>query len=341
MDAGRSAHGSRGRATIRDVATAAGVSAATVSRVLNKNETVSGPLRDRVMTAVAELNYRRDGLARGLRRQVNDVLGLLVPDIGNPFFTSLVRGAEDAASAAGMLTILCNTDEDQAKESRYFDVLIDQRVAGAIVAAVSNRSDVSHLLQQGTPIVAVDRRLNDAHVDTVTLNNVAGAKQATMFLHRQGYKRVAMITGVRRTTTGTERVEGYQQAMRQLKKRASASYTVEGLNSIEGGYAAAQKLLRGKNPPDALFVANNLMAIGALQLLADAQLRPTIDIGLLSFDDLPWGTDPSHLIPTVGQPAYRMGRVAAELLLERIADPTAPVREIMLEPELRLPSTDA
>jgi LacI family transcriptional regulator len=322
------------------VATEAGVSQATVSRVVNGNVAVSEPLRDRVMSVVAELGYRRDGLARGLRRQVNDVLGLLVPDIGNPFFTALVRGAEDAALAAGLLTVLCNTDENLAKERKYFDVLLDQRVAGAIVAPVSDRSDVGDLLARGTPIVAVDRRLNGVEVDTVTLDNVAGARQATLFLHEQGYQRVAMITGLGRTTTGKDRRAGYRKAMRSLKKPVPAGYTVDGFNSVEGGYAATQKLLRGENPPDALFIGNNLMAIGALQALADAQLRPTTDIGLLSFDDLPWGTDPAHVIPTVGQPAYRMGRVAAELLIARIADPAAPVKKVVLEPELHPAPTD-
>lgn len=314
------------------------MSVATVSRALNGFKSVDPTLEARVLQAVRELGYRRDGLARGLRRQVNTILGVLVPDIENPFFNAVVRGAEDTAYAAGYLLIMCNTDESTEKESAYLDVLLGQNVAGLLfVPADEQASDIGPLLEWGMRVVAVDRRTQRSRIDAVLVDNVAGAQMGTQHLIDQGHRRIATVAGPERTTTGAERLEGFRRALLAAGIPAEHDLVARGDFHVEGGYEAATRLCELEDPPEAVFVANNLMAVGAIQAFTDHDLRIGSDIAMVCFDELPAGTHAKDLVTTVRQPAYEIGRVASEILLRRINGDTLPVTEVRLDPSLHDP----
>lgn len=323
-------------ATIHDVAALAGVSSATVSRVLNGAD-VSQELAARVREAVARLDYRPNSVARSLRRRRSAVWGLVISDIENPFFTAMVRGVEDVAQASGFSVVLCNSDESVEKEARYVDVIVDERMAGAIVSPASEQdSDLGALAERGIPVVTIDRKLERQTVDAVLVDNCLGAELATRHLVTEGWARVACISGPRRTTTGAERLQGYRRALERAGVRAAPELVVEANFKQDGGYEATRSLLRQPSPPDALFVANNLMSLGALEALREAGLAPATDLGVAVFDDMPWATLIQPRLTAVAQPTYEMGKEAARLLCARIQGDGGAPRQVVLAPSLRL-----
>lgn len=325
-----------GKVTIKDVAVEAGVSVASVSRVLNGVSTVERSIRDRVHAAAERLQYHPDGMARGLRKQTNTVIGITLPDIGNPFLTAVVRGAEDAALEAGYLLMLCNTDDDTVKESRYLGMLAGQAVAGILVIPADEEStDVESIIKRGIPIVTVDRRLRRHDVDSVLGDNLTGAELAVQSLFDRGYRRIATIAGPDRTTTGLGRLAGYRSGMQRCGLPIDPELAVDGGFSVDGGYAAASTLLDLPERPDGIFIANSAMAVGAIEALSDRGLEVGDDLGIVCFDDLPRGVDPHHRIAVVMQPGYHIGRTAVEMLLTRIAGDTSPTRTVQLEPSMR------
>lgn len=197
--------------TIYDVAQLADVSPATVSRVINQRGNVDPQMTDRVLAAVKALDYRPNSVARNLRRQTAAVWTLIISDIENPHFTSLVRAVEDVAQPAGHSVFLCNSDEDVDKERHYIDVALSERAAGVIISPASDRrSTIAPLLERGMPVVTIDRELRSSPVSAVVTDNAGGARQATAHLLESGYTRVACITGPLRTSTATQRLAGYR-----------------------------------------------------------------------------------------------------------------------------------
>ncbi|MCL2733598.1 MAG: LacI family transcriptional regulator [Actinomycetia bacterium] len=337
--------------TIQDVARAAGVSAATVSRVFNGGR-VSAERADRVRRAAAELGFAPNRVARSLRTQRASVIGLLIPDIENPFFTSLARGVEDAAQRTNLSVVLCNTDEDVAKERRYLDVAVAEQMAGVIVAAASREhTDLSVLEARGMPVVAVDRRLRGSDVDVVLVDNARGSEDATAHLLARGYRRIACITGPRGASTAEERLAGYRTAIADFLREHPGQSPAGGADPltawtrfadfrVEGGYKAMADLLARPDRPDAVFVANNLMAVGALQALREAGV-PVPGFGVLSFGEVPWApmVDPS--LTTVRLPSYDLGWTAAELLQDRIAGNPRPLQTVVLRTALEVRDSTA
>ena len=230
--------------TIRDVARLAGVSPATVSRVLNNNPEVNGAYRERVKDAIAQLDYRPNGLARNLRRRATMVIGVIISDIANPFFTAMVRAVEDVAQAAGYSAVLANADEDVAKEVRYLEVAAAERMAGVVLSPASSKSTRIDLLAEcGIPVVTVDRRLQTADVDSVVVTNRRAARQATEHLLAEGCRRIAFIAGPTETSTAADRLTGYRQALRAGGRPDDDSLVVSGGFRIEGGHQATAELL--------------------------------------------------------------------------------------------------
>lgn len=320
--------------TIRDVASLARVSVATVSRVLNDRPDVAQPIRDRVMAAAAELGYRPNSVARSLRTRVTRVLGLLIADITNPFFTSVARGMEDAAQRAGYSVMLANTDEDLAKEQQYLSVAVDERLAGVILApASSTATDVTVLEQAGIPLVTIDRRLQGAAVDSVTINNFRAASDATAHLLEQGCERIAFIGGPVSVTTGSRRLAGYRAALRKAGRVPDEDLIVRADFRVEGGRRAMSELL-DRTGFDGVLVGNGFMTIGALQALADRGRVVPADVAVVGFDEEPWTGAFRPSLSVVTQPTYEIGRRAAELLLERIADRALQPRRLLLQAPL-------
>ncbi|MFD0575631.1 LacI family DNA-binding transcriptional regulator [Dactylosporangium darangshiense] len=259
--------------TIYEVARLAGVSPATVSRVMN-GMNVSPERSKRVREAAEALSFRPSRTARTLRRQNSEVIALVIPDIENPFFTSLARGVEDVAQAAGYSVVLCNTDEDHDKEARYLDIAIGANMAGVILAAAGDHSDVSELIERGRPVVAVDRGPHGFDIDAVTVDNRAGGRSATKALLEAGHRRIACITGPQDVETATGRADGWADALTAAGAPVDPSLLRYANFRVDGGEQAMAKLLELPEPPDAVFVANNLMSVGALQVLAERGILP-------------------------------------------------------------------
>lgn len=320
--------------TISDVAKLAGVSPATVSRVLNGTSEVSPARAERVRQAVAELSYVPFSPARALRRQLTDVWAVIVADIENPFFTSVVRGIEDGARERGVRVVLCNADEDPAREAEYIEVALAERMSGVIIAASGSQLNLDALIERGVPVVGIDRRPADARVDVVLADNNSGAFQATSHLIERGAKRIACITGPRRISTASERLAGYRRALIGAKRPFDRGLVLREDFRPGGGAKAVAELFKGRKRPDGLFVANNQMTIGALGALADMGIDIPGDVAVVGYDDAPWATLIRPPLTVVAQPTYEIGRTAAELLATARARKDGPPREIMLEPKL-------
>jgi LacI family transcriptional regulator len=330
---------------IKDVARAAAVSPATVSRVLNGNSTVSPDRAARVVEAAAALGYQPHGPARALRQQRTRLWAVIVSDIQNPFFTAMVRAIEDVGRAEGHRVVLCNSDEDPAREASYIEVAVAERMGGVVIAPASDRSSrVEPLLDRQIPVVTVDRGLRHSRelVDSVMVDNRAGALAATEHLISGGAKRVACITGPARASTASERLVGYRSALRKAGREPLSDLVRHADFRLEGGYAAARDLLRSRRRPDALFVTNNLMTLGALQAIADLGLHVPTDVAIVGFDDAPWATLTTPPLTVVAQPTLEIGREAARLLATATEDmatrhvvlaPTLIVRQSSIKPE--------
>jgi DNA-binding LacI/PurR family transcriptional regulator len=320
---------------MKDVAKLAEVSVATVSRVLNNDPRVSSELRYRVLGAVEELNYQRDRIARTLRVQISQIIGLIISDIRNPFFTSVVRGVEDVAYENGYTLLLCNSDEDPDKERLYIDIMLAERVAGVIISPTAEKGNYSSvLLKAGVPVVAIDRRMRDLEVDTVVVQNVGGAYQAVSHLIKLGHHRIGFIGGPSRTTTGRERLEGYEKALIEYQIELDQRLIKTGDFKLHSGYQMTCELLEMDDPPTAVFTCNNLTTLGALNCIHEKGLSIPRDIAIVGFDDMPWATSLNPPLTAVTQPTYEMGCTAANLLLQRIADKDRETVEINLEPIL-------
>jgi LacI family transcriptional regulator len=319
--------------TIADVAREAGVSAATVSRVLNGTATVSSDRADRVREAAERLRYQPSGPARALRRQRTTLWAAIVADIENPFFTSMLRGVEDIAQRESHRLVLCNSDEDVDKEAAYIDVAIADRMAGVIIAVASTtRSSVQALIDADIPVVAVDRDVRNPAVDAVLVDNRLGARHATEHLLDGGASRVACITGPSRLSNAETRLAGYRDALAERGVALDPDLVRRADFREDGGHRAACSLLDGPAPPDAIFVTNNLMTLGALRALRERGCAVPDDVTLVGFDDAPWTSLVTPPLSVVAQPTAEIGRQAAELLAS--AGSGRPARRIVLAPTL-------
>jgi LacI family transcriptional regulator len=318
--------------TIYEVAALAGVSPATVSRVLN-GVNVSPEKAKLVRDAAEHLAFTPNRTARTLRRKSSEVIALVIPDIENPFFTSMARGVEDVAQAAGYSVVLCNTDEDGEKEARYLTIAVSENMAGVILAPASEAVDLGALVHRQRPIVAVDRTPSGFEIDTVMVDNVAGGRDATQALFDRGFRRVACITGPLGVETAQRRADGWRQVV--TAHAGDEGYLRHANFRVDGGRASMEDLLAMDEPPDAVFVANNVMSVGALQVLFERHLVP--GIGLASFGELPFPTLPHTPVTLIPLPARHLGVTAATLLIERINGDNQPPRQIVLRNEVSPP----
>ncbi|HEY4386159.1 MAG TPA: LacI family DNA-binding transcriptional regulator, partial [Ktedonobacteraceae bacterium] len=271
-------------ATIEDVARHAGVSISTVSRVVNGRGHVNANIVVHVQAAVQELHYTPNRAARSLRTQQSKIIGLLISDIQNPFFAGLIRGIEDVAQRNGYSVILCNSDENEQKERQYVEVLCAEQIAGAIIVPTHEKSRSARIFNtHAIPIVAVDRKV--ANVDAVVVDNKRGAYQAITHLIGNGYRRIAIIAGPQNSTTGKERLEGYYQALQEAGIEIDPALVRCGSFKSTSGKELADELLDTCADIDALFVVNNLMALGALEALHARNLQIPDDIGMVCFDE--------------------------------------------------------
>lgn len=323
--------------TLKEVALKAGVSVSTTSRVISEPEKVKKETRDRVQKVIDELGYHPSRVARRLRAKnvQSHILGLVVPDIQNPFFADVARGVEDFTQAKGYAVILFNSDEDPGKEQFSLNVLRGENVDGAIIAPLGESDAViDELLRIGIPVVAIDRALKRQVVDTVTVDNIRGAFDAVQLLIELGHKRIGFIEGLPALSTSKERLEGYRKALSDNGITLDTALERIGDSRQASGRRLAEELLSLPDRPTALFVGNNLMTLGALEAIHTNKLRIPEDIAIVGYDDIPWALALNPPLSMVRQPAYQVGRFAAELMLQRIQDPKRDTVAITLHPNL-------
>lgn len=300
---------------ITDVAKAASVSVATVSRVLNGDANVDPLLRERVRAAVAELGYRPNRLARNLRRQQVEAIGVVLSDIENPHFAELVRVIEATAVNEGYRVLVCNTDENPARQAEHLRMLADERVSGVVLSPSDPDGSIDQLAVLGIPVVAIDRALNGASTDVIVADNAPAVQLVTQRLIDAGHRRIAYVGGRSEVETGSARQEGYITA---AEGAGLGKILANGGFRREPSRLAVAELLRQPQPPTALVVANNLMALGAVQAIRERGLRIPLDIAIIAVDNPPWAELLDPPLTVLEQPIKAMATQATELLIRRI-----------------------
>lgn len=319
--------------SIKDVAKVAGVSTATVSRVLANNAPIKAETRKRVLEAVAQLNYRPNLIARSLRAQKSAKIGLVVSDIRNPFFTAIGRAVEDAAYEQGYSVLMCNTDENPEKEELYLNLLQDENVAGVIFSPTQQFSDSFNPHDTTMPFVAIDRAVNGKGTDMVLLDNVSAAYELTNHLLENGYCKLAGLFGDV-STTGRERSHGFHKALKEHQLDPIVAHFTS--PRIKQGYEATLSLLDSPNRPDAIFTSNSLLTAGALQALRDKKISIPNEVALVGFDETTWGDLVDPPITVMTQPTEEIGRTATELLFQRIQEPSRSPKTVVLKGTLQI-----
>ncbi|GAA3445959.1 LacI family DNA-binding transcriptional regulator [Planomonospora venezuelensis] len=317
---------------IRQVAEHAGVSPGTVSNVLNRPEKVSASTRARVEASIRELGFVRHGSASTLRAGHSKTVGLSVIDIGNPFFTDVTAGVEDVASDRGYAVILSNSAGSRSKEERNLLVLAEQRVRGVLITPSDEDPEpLDRLRERGINVVLVDHPAHRADQCSVAVNDVTGGQTAVAHLLSGGAARLAYVTGPLSIRQCLDRRTGAERALRGRPLRVLEMPAM----TPRAGQQAAEKLLSEGDPPDAVFCANDLLALGMLRGLLHAGVRVPDDVALIGYDDIDFAAASAVSLTSIRQPTYQLGRVATELLLDECDNPgTHAHQQIMFQPEL-------
>jgi len=321
--------------TIKDVAQHAQVSVATVSHVINDTRFVSEATRVRVQEAIEALRYVPSALARSLKSNRTHTVGMMIPNSSNPYFAEIIRGIEDTFYEAGFNVILCNSDDDPIKQGNYVRLLTEKQVDGLIV--MSSGSDVElldTLRAARMPQVVVDREIDDLAADLVEVNHEAGGFLATQHLLKLGHRRIGCIAGPLGLSSARERVQGYRRALGEAGVTVDDRLIRGADFTSAGGLAAMTSLLDSARRPTAVFASNDLMAIGAICAAAQRGLRIPQDVSVVGFDDIALAAHSNPPLTSVVQPKHQTGQLAAQLLLERIADPSRALQRTILQPSL-------
>lgn len=324
-------------ASIKDVAAEAGVSTATVSRVLSNKPYISQAVRVKVLAAVEKLGYRPNQVARSLRSQQSNIIGLIVSDICNPFFTDVSRVVEDRAYDKGYSIFLCNSDGDEKKEQIYLREMVDKNVAGVIMSPTTKTHQVISKLPMKLSIVVYDRTIPGSEFDSILIDNVDASYQMTRHLIENGYRKLAGIFN--KETTGTQRRAGFEKAISETGLESPRVVITQ--PSIQAGYAAAVDLLNSSSRPDAIFATDNLVMTGVMKSILEYGLKIPTDVGLVGFDDVTWMTLVQPGLTVVRQPTEEIGRMAVDLMIRRILEPTRPAVQVILKGELVIRGSSA
>ncbi|WP_442574552.1 LacI family DNA-binding transcriptional regulator [Microbacterium sp. F51-2R] len=324
--------------SIRDVAVRAGVSVGTVSNVLNRPEEVSAESVQRVTQAIDELGYVRNDAARKLRAGVSTTIGFVVLSGQNPFYTDVVRGAEDEATRHGIAILYGNTDEDVSREKLYLDLFEEQQVRGLLIAPYGDvTSRLQRLRTRGIAAVLVDRFSGDGRFSSVSVDSTIGGTMAVDHLISEGRRRIAFVGGPFDIRQVTDRLAGARVVVDDAGSGVSLEVIATAAMSVEEGVAAGARILAQprRQWPDALFAANDLLALGLLQsLVVDGRLRVPDDIAIIGFDDIPFAAAAAVPLSSIRQPSRMIGRTALRIVLEEAADPDSIPRQTVFKPEL-------
>lgn len=308
--------------TIKDVANKAGVSTATVSRVLN-GERVKSETRDKVIKAIKVLGYRPNQIARSLKTQKTHTVGFVVPDYGQ-FFMQIAKVVEDVLNGIGYSLVVCYSDENPEQEKARIRMLMEKQVDGMLVVPTSDKDDyLQDLNKKGIPVVLIDRMVKDIQADCVLVDNVNGAYQAVEHLITKGYNRIGLINGRLEVTTGEERFRGYLRVFEDYNLPIDKEIIRMGDFSMKSGYENMKALMSIENPPDAVFIANCYMTVGAMLAVNEMNIKVPGEVAIAGFDDTELTRLSNPPITAVMQPVQEIGETAAKLLYKRITGDTS------------------
>ena len=329
--------GEQGRSvSVKDVASAAGVSVGTVSNVLNRPEKVSPATLEHVQRVIGDLGFIRNDAARQLRAGTNRAIGMVVLDVRNPFFTDVARGVEMRLGEHRRPLILGSSGQDAERESTYLDLFEEQRVSGLLISPVGKvLPRLRRLRERGTQVVVVDRRTGSREFSSVAVDDVLGGRLAATHLVGTGRRRLAFIGGPHGLTQIKHRLRGAESVVAD-HPGTSLRFVETATMDADAGRQGAESLLAlpARERPDAIFAANDLVALGVLQALTLAGVRVPDDVAILGYDDIDFAASAAIPLSSIRQPRAEMGEVATDLLLAAIEDPAVQVRDIVLEPEL-------
>ena len=331
-----------GRASIRDVAARAGVSVTTVSHTLNGTRFVSEQAKAKVHEAAHALGYVPSEVARGLKHNTTRTLGMLVPNNSNPYFAEIIRGVEHHSYAAGYSLLLCNSNDDPQQQADHLRVLAERRVDGIVLVASGHDDAIVAVCKDlRLPLVLVDREIETIAADLIEVDHAAGGELATAHLLGLGHQRVACIVGPSDLRPSHQREAGWRRALAKAGIEPRADECVRGDFGPESGAAAMRRLLHSPQRPTAVFVCNDMMAIGALHAAHEAGIGVPEQMSLVGFDDIELAAHTSPPLTTVAQPKEAIGTGAAGLLLERLREGRVEPRRTVLQPALHLRASTA
>jgi LacI family transcriptional regulator len=304
--------------TIRDIARLAGVSVATVSGVLNNKPTIKPKLVERVRKAMDALDYHPDHVARSLRVRRTRTVGIIIPDVTNPFFTDVIRGVEQEAQNSGYSVILCDSNEDSELERRNLNTLLSRRVDGVLLAPATAPSVHDLRIHQRVPIVLIDRAPVGFNGPAVLTDNFGAAYEGTQHLIKLGHRHIAIIAGQLGLSNGLDRLEGFRKALQEEHLALPDEYVQKGNFQLEGGYRCGLELMRLPSPPTAIFSCNNKMTLGLMRSLVEMRVNCPEAVSVLGFDDFEWSAYFNPRLTTIAQPTYEMGKQAMQVLLRTL-----------------------
>lgn len=321
---------------MKDVAREAGVSTSTVSHVINNDRFVSEAIREKVEAAIKNLNYAPSALARSLKLKQTRTIGMLITASSNPFFSELVRGVERSCFERGYSLVLCNTDGDEQRMNRNLETLLQKRVDGLLLLCTEAHQPSLEIIERypSIPIVMMDWAFFNGGCDLIQDNSLLGGDIATQYLIDKGYTRIACITGPLDKNPARQRLIGYRNAMARSGLPVPESYVVNADFEYAGGFSAMQTLLALDTPPNAVFMSNDAMAVGAYQALYQAGMRIPQDMALVGYDDIELARYMTPPLTTVHQPKDELGELAIDVLIHRMAQPDLQQQRLQLTPEL-------
>ena len=320
--------------SLRDVAKAAKVSVGTVSNVLNRPEVVAPETLARVQGTIKDLGFVPNGFARHLRSGHSRTLGLIVPDVANPFFTEVARGVEDAASKRDYAVFLCNSDESASKEDRYINVLIEQQVRGVLITPTDVKSDrLDAMRARGIAVALVDREIKGRKQCSVSVDDVHGGQLGIEYLTGLGHTDIAWVCGPDSIPQVADRGAGVAKAAKFAGAKVE-TIRVSLMNTTQGE-EAAKKILALKTTPTAIFCANDLVALGVMRTLRENKFKIPEQVSVLGYDDIEFAASAAVPLSSISQPAYQMGVTAADLLLNECEEAdTHEHQQIRFQPQL-------
>ncbi|ABR47277.1 Alanine racemase [Alkaliphilus metalliredigens QYMF] len=316
---------------IKDVAKKAGVSISTVSRVVNDSKVVKEETKQKVLKAIEELGYKPNAIARSLKVKNTKTIGILIPDISNQFYPEVVRGVEDIANIYHYTIFLCNTDLNAEKEMQYFNVLTEKQVDGLILMGNALSEELFQTIKKlKIPTVLIGTDYED--LPSVTIDNVKASQEMVNYLIKKGHERIAMITGKQRDPViGVDRFEGYKRALKEAKLTYNEKLVVEGGYRFKSGYDGAKKLLALDEPPSAIFVASDEMAIGVIRAAHELNISMPETLAVVGFDNVDMSGKVYPALTTIAQPMYEMGAIGMRVLTKIINDTPLEETKICLD----------